>query len=160
YTVSTTTSGTDARVKSLIPNLTLQIGGEEIPSVHTHTIDFTVESGPPLETADVAITFSPGLRLYGKDAEAPSPLHQISCSEISDGVRCTLSPLTPKELNKYQVTLATNQQGPPRIIVANNRLKLLNLEDFLSQSNLKHTWLSTGAISALGIFIAATFLAI
>src|SRR5256885_2010364 len=122
YSVTTTTAGTDVIGKGLIPNLKMQIGKEEISVIHTHAIEFIVQSGPQLDKAEIAITFPPGLRIFGKDEHAPSSsLHKISCSQIDDDLRCIMTPLTPGKLNKYLVILATNQREPSGIITATNK---------------------------------------
>lgn len=133
YGVTTTTAGTDTTVKGLIPNLKMQIGNEEIPVVHTHAIEFVTQSGPQLEQAEIAITFSPGLRVFGMAADAPSPLHTITCSQIPNGVRCIMSPLTLGNLNKYRVTVATNQREPSGIITATNKMELQNADKLVEE---------------------------
>jgi hypothetical protein len=132
YVMTTTTAGTDARVKSLIPNLKLQIGEEEIAVVHTHTIDFTTQSGPHLNSAEIAITFPPGMRIYGTTTEDPSPLHHISCTQITNGFRCTLAPISTKSLNKYRLIIASNQKEEANIITSTDGLSLRKLEEILS----------------------------
>jgi len=70
----------------------LQIGIEEVPVIHTHTVEFRV-ADDYVDTADVAILFPRKMRLFGSiSAEAPSPLQKISCTVIDEGARCTMGP--------------------------------------------------------------------
>jgi hypothetical protein len=134
YAITTTTAGTDTRVKNLIPNLKLQIGEEEISVVHTHTIDFTAQSGPHLNSAEIAVTFPPGMRIYGTTTEDPSPLHHISCTQITNGFRCTLAPISTKSLNKYRLIIASNQKEEANIITSTDGLSIRKLEEVLSSN--------------------------
>jgi len=135
YTMTTTTAGTDTRVKNLIPNLKLQIGEEEISVVHTHTIDFTAQSGPHLNSAEIAVTFPPGMRVYGATTEDPSPLHHIACTQITNGFRCTLAPISTKSLNKYRLIIASNQKEEATIITSTDGLSLQSLDEVLSNKD-------------------------
>jgi hypothetical protein len=137
YAITTTTAGTDTRVKSLIPNLKLQIGEEEISVVHTHTIEFTAQSGSHLNSAEIAVTFPPGMRIYGTTTEDPSPLHHISCTQITNGFRCTLAPVSTKSPNKYRLIIASNQKEEANMITSTDGLSLQKLEDVLSTNTNK-----------------------
>jgi hypothetical protein len=155
YAITTTTAGTDARVKSLIPNLKLQIGEEEISVVHTHTIDFTAQSGPHLNSAEIAVIFPPGMRIYGTTTEDPSPLHRISCTQITNGFRCTLAPISTQPPNKYRLIIASNQKEEANIITSTAGLSLQKPEEILSTNKyyneLLYSIISFSFIISLGL---------
>lgn len=135
YSVSTTTVGTDATVKNLIPELRLQIAGEDIPVVYTHAVEFKTNDGPYLESAEVAITFPKPVRIFGMTAESPSALHRISCSQLTEGTRCTMSPVSVNPPNAYRVTIATNQKQASSVITVTKGLVLSRIEDVLARQS-------------------------
>jgi len=153
YATTTTTAGTDPQVKNLIPNLRLQIGEEEISVVYTHTIDFTAQSGPHLNSAEIAVIFPGGMRTYGTTTEDPSPLHHISCTPITNGFRCTLAPISTKSLNKYRLIIASDRNDEAKIITSTDGLSLQKLEDVLS-SNRSYGDLFFDTIQTVFIFLS------
>jgi hypothetical protein len=112
YNSSATMTGGQS-VKSTIPQLRLQIGKEEIPVVYSHSVEVSFVRGPYVDTATLALTFSPDTRIFGYAAEAPSPVHRISCVAISGGTKCELSPLNAADAGKYRITLATDKDTTP-----------------------------------------------
>src|SRR5438876_1034673 len=58
YSVTTTSLGTGADTKSVLPNLKLILGDKVLPVVYTHTVELRHDSGPELDHARVGITLS------------------------------------------------------------------------------------------------------
>jgi|ERR1700722_6148521 len=54
YNVTTISLGADPTTKNLVPNLKIQVGGENVPVMHTHTIEFNVPRESYVDSADVA----------------------------------------------------------------------------------------------------------
>src|SRR5258708_5196995 len=109
---------------SLIPNLRVQIGAEPIKALYAHTVEFGVPRGPHIDNVDVAITFPNRVRIYGKSVEAPSRVHSITCSELEDGLRCTMSPIAPGLPRNYRIVIATDEKQPPSILTATKDVEL------------------------------------
>src|ERR1700722_2037010 len=57
YNVTTISLGADPTTKNLVPNLKIQVGGENVPVMHTHTIEFNVPRESYVDSADVALCF-------------------------------------------------------------------------------------------------------
>lgn len=137
YNVVNTSTGS-ATTKSLIPNLKLQIGNEDVSFMSTHTIDLVVQSGPQVETARIAVRFADPfhagvtkLRIYGLGAQAPSPLHHMDCSPGVDSVQCEIGPLTPGSHDKFRLSIATNEPHPEEVFTTTNRVELMKIEDYV-----------------------------
>jgi hypothetical protein len=133
YNISTTTVGAGPEVKSLVPGLKIQIGNREIPIFYVDAIDFSVQGGPGQDSAEIAILFPGGTQILGTSAQAPTPLHKMSCSLFPNGVdtHCTFGPLNPGKLDKFWFQVATDQIGPIRVITAQNKLQLVALDEFV-----------------------------
>jgi hypothetical protein len=129
YNTSATMTGGQS-VKSTIPQLRLQIGKEEIPVVYSHSVEVSFVRGPYVDTATLALTFSPDTRIFGYTAEAPSPVHRISCAAISGGTKCELSPLNAADAGKYRITLVTDKDTAPTVVTSTKNIKLYRLEQF------------------------------
>src|SRR6185436_18288625 len=56
YVATTTSTGADSAVRSLVPNLSLRIGDEVISSMHTHVVELFVR-GAYLESAPLGVVF-------------------------------------------------------------------------------------------------------
>ncbi len=141
YRVTTTSIGADSSIKSLIPNLKLQVDGKDVSVVHTHTIEFAPQRGPFVDGVEVAITFrQPSVQIYGMTAEAPSRAHTASCARLSDGARCKFSPISAR--SAFRVSFGSNQPTPPTIDMAIRGVELLKLDDFLAQE-ANRSWIST-----------------
>lgn len=162
YNAATSSAGPNAKVKSVVPNLKLQIGNEDIDSLYTHSIDFSAKSGPQAASVTLAITFPNPLKIYGWSAHAPSGLHNIACSDMPDGLKCTLGPLSTHGPNKFAVIIATNQPSTERIFTTDDHVTLSSVDAFslgLAQrvANLRTaglTSLTAAVISLIAIVYA------
>lgn len=137
YAISTTTLGADATVKGLIPDLRIQIGGDEIPVVHTHTISIEAQEGPYLESADVAVMFDAPIRVFGKlVAEAPSPLQKIDCTDVdrNGSITCKLSRLATKK-GQYRIAIATDRKNPPKVVMVARNADAIRADVYLANAS-------------------------
>jgi len=137
YSITSTSIGADVTVKSVIPNLKISVGDEEIGAVHIHVIELTAQSGPYVDQLPIAIVFPHvSLRVFG-DAQvvAPSPEHKINCKEqIENGRRCVLAPVDAKNgANKYRIVIATNSADGPTLVSAVQNVKLLSSQEFIER---------------------------
>jgi hypothetical protein len=128
YTVNTTTLGADSTIRSLLPDLKIRIGSEEISIIHIHSFDLTVQSGPFADQVTIGIEFPLKVRLFAVSADAPT-LHHISCSNLQNGrgIQCDLGPLTPLK-TVFHVALAADQKQAPTVITATRNLELVKAE--------------------------------
>ena len=152
--VSTTLASPDAATS--IPNLTVQVGNEKVTALYAHTVTFSCPEGPFAERGDIAITFRSKVKIYGQVAEAPSPLHAISCSRLTDGVRCYMAPISPDTGNstEYRVTISTNESAAPRVELVGKNIKLVTRERYLADQS----WpLNRRLFSILGALAAGIF---
>jgi hypothetical protein len=118
---------TGADVTGLVPNLKLQVGNETLPVINIYAIEIGVKSGPYVDSADIAIVFPANIRFLSKvSAEAPSPVHHISCKPLSNGVECTISPL--KQSVGYRVLIATTETRAPKTFIAARNVELENID--------------------------------
>jgi hypothetical protein len=132
YTVATTTLGADPTVKGLLPNLKIHIGDEEVPIIHTHSLEFRVQSGPFLDSAEIAIAFPVDIRVYGKIlSEAPSSLHHISCKPLTNGTHCSMSPFALGR-GSFRVAMATDSKDAPTAVVLAKGVELVKAEAYLA----------------------------
>jgi hypothetical protein len=65
YTVTTVSLGADVTIKNLVPNLKIQVGGEEVPVMHTHTVEFSVPQDSYIDSVEIALTFPTNVLLFG-----------------------------------------------------------------------------------------------
>lgn len=136
YNIITTTLGADPTLKNLLPDLTIQIGSDEVPVIHTHTVDLTSPSGPQSDSLNVNIYFSSDMHFFGRPlAEAPSPAYQISCSDMPRGINCRLSSIKPGA-GRYRVTMATDQKQPPNVDNADKGIKLIKAEAYVPATEM------------------------
>src|ERR1035438_10327102 len=149
YTVTTTTLGANLTVKGLIPNLKVQIGDEEVPVIHTHTLEFGTQSGPFAESAEILIKFPTDVRIFGRImAEVPSSLHHMSCRPLSNGTQCTMGPFALGK-GTFRVALATDHQTPPTAFIVARGVDLLKAEGFLASSDSDRTQLLWSALASM-----------
>jgi hypothetical protein len=143
YAVTSTSLGADATVKGLIPNLKLQIGTEEIPVVHTHSIGLSVPEGEFLDQAEVVLSFRSPVRVYGSIlTEAPSLAQRIECKQhkidpndrLILGLRCTLSPLKPGT-GSFIIVISTDSERPPRLDMAVRNAELVSTDAYLARTH-------------------------
>jgi hypothetical protein len=118
YAINTTTLASPGAA-TIIPNLKLEIGSETIKALYAHAIDLSWAKGQFVDSVEAALTFPHPVRIYGTTANAPTKLHEISCIEHLDGVRCSLGPISQPAT--YRITLATDEMTPPIVqVVAKN----------------------------------------
>lgn len=130
YSISTT-SWAAPEARTLIPNIKVQIGNETIKALYAHNIDFGVPRGPFAKSVEVAITFPERIRIYGKSIEAPSKVQTITCEELDDGLRCTMSSLAPGPHGNYRVVIATGEKRAPKVDTVEEGIELRSLAEFL-----------------------------
>lgn len=133
YAITTTSLGT-SEVSSVVPNLKLQIGSENIEALYTHTIELTVAKGPFVDKAEFAITLPTEARIFGMRSDAPSALQSISCGPMPTGSKCTLGPLSSKVSKPFRVAIATNRREWPSIDVVAKNVDLMSSAEYLKQS--------------------------
>ena len=129
------TLGADAATKSLIPTLKLQVGDEAVPVIYTYTVDFVPQSGPPSESLLVALTFSRPIRMFGLNSDVPSVLHHMQCnlSETKIAVICRMEPIVTALPNRFRVTLATDNEGPPTLSSTSTGIELVKSEELIAR---------------------------
>jgi hypothetical protein len=133
YAITTTSLGT-SEVSSVVPNLKIQIGSENIDALYTHTIELTVAKGPFVDKAEFAITLPAEARIFGMRSDAPSALQSISCSAMPTGSKCALGPLSSKVSKPFRVAIATNRREWPSIDVVAKNVDLMSSTEYLKQS--------------------------
>jgi hypothetical protein len=132
YLVSSTSTGTDATAKTLVPNLSLRIGDSAIPAIHTHVISLSRTSGYA-DRAELAVTFNQDIQLFGNSFDAPSPVHAIACNTLPRGVKCVIGPMDGR--GEYRVSLATDSSTPPSLAVAGRDVQLASLAEIASRDD-------------------------
>ncbi len=116
YRVTTTTLGTGPAVRSLVPNLRLRVGDEEVSAISAHTVEISAAQGY-VDRVQAAIVFDKTVQLYGSVITAsPSPLHAASCTQIPTGAKCVLTPLAPGK-GTFRISMATDEQQKPRVVI-------------------------------------------
>jgi hypothetical protein len=162
YTVTTTTIGTDQRVKSLLPDIKIQVGNQELPLIHTHTVELRPQSGPYSDRAEIALVFPPGVHLLSKAVtETASPLHKIGCSDLANGATCQIGPLSPGN-GFFRVSFAaTGTNDSPEVTIVAKGVELAKAEAVLADrgSNRLNTVLSSLG-SPLGLFVLFCILSV
>ncbi len=153
YNVTTTAVRADRAVRSVVPDLKIQVGREEITALYTHNVEFSVPRGPYVDSAEVAVTFRGGhvlwdeflrrtpsevfrgseVRIFGMTAEAPSPVHKIECNRLKDGARCAMGPLSARTQGNFSVILATNQSQKPSVVMTGKGVEFIKSEEFLAR---------------------------
>jgi hypothetical protein len=135
YTVTTTTIGTDQRVKSLLPDIKIQVGNQELPLIHAHTVELRPQSGPYAERAEIALVFPPGVRLLSKAVtETASPLHRVTCNDLVNGATCQIGPLLAGN-GFFRVSFAaTGTNDSPAVTMAAKGVQLAKAEAVLAAS--------------------------
>lgn len=126
-TYSATLASSDA--KSLIPELKVHVNNEPVTTLFSHSLHFTVESGPHVEKANIALIFQEPVTIYGFSATSPSPVQPLGCTKIPGGLNCVFGPLAPR-LDTYRVAIATNQATAPRALVAVKNVELMDDDSF------------------------------
>jgi hypothetical protein len=115
YNLTTTTLGADPTVKSIIPDLKIQIGNKEVAALHTHALQVSTVSGRYVEKADLAIQWNTPVTFYGAiSVEAPSLSHKITCEQHERGATCSLSPMVIGH-GSYRIAMATDQSQLPLV---------------------------------------------
>jgi hypothetical protein len=135
YVISTTTTGADPGVQSLLPKLTLRLGDEPISAINTHAIDIIPTQGYAAE-ASIGIFFAGKPRIFGNSIEPPSPLHQGQCEPLSPGLRCVLMPVDSRQSVPYRIRIATDTSQPPRLSTTDRGIELLTLQDAANRQPL------------------------
>lgn len=125
YSTTSSTLGTDPRVKTLLPDVKIQIGKQELSAVHIHTVEFRTISGPFADAAQVAIVFPPTVSLFNRPVvETSSPLHKMICSTVDHGATCEIKPLL-KGNGLFRVSFAaTGSSDGPNVTMAARAIEL------------------------------------
>jgi len=178
YNVTTTAVRADRAVKSVVPDLKIQVGREEITALYTHNVEFSVPRGSHIDSAGVAVTFGGGhvlwflpgkrsevligseIRVFGMTTEAPSPLHKIECDRLKDGARCAMGPLSAGIRGHFSVILATNQSQKPSVVMTGKGVELIKSEEFLAREARSLRGIFTQAAPYIGGVIGAFAVAI
>ena len=159
YRITTTSLGANAAVKSVVPNLRIQVDGEDVPVVHTHVVEFTTTSGYATEL-ETALVFNHAIRLFGRiGAEAPSPLQRITCKQLEAGAQCTMGPLVEGK-STFRVSLATDEASPPKVMSVAKNVKLVDASVGSASPNVFDRVLSTGGTAAVVVIVAAALLGV
>ncbi len=79
-------------------------------------------------------------------SEAPSPLHQIYCKELSNGAECEMSPLAPGK-GEFRISFATDTQQPPHAVMVAKNVDLTKAEVVPAEGRGGIKWIS-------GLFLA------
>jgi hypothetical protein len=133
YTVSTTSLGT-SEVSSVVPNLKLQIGTENVESIYTHTVELAAVKGPFVDQAEFALTLPSDVRVFGMRTDVPTTLHTITCIQTSGATKCKLGPLSSKVAKPFKVVLATNSRDQPNVELAAKNTDLVTGAEYLRQT--------------------------
>jgi hypothetical protein len=134
YNTTTTTVGAGPEIKSLIPDLRIQINNRDVPIFYVSDISFIAQGGPGADSLRVALLFPEGTRIFGTYEQAPTPLHNISCVPLDKPYNfvCKFGRLNPKSPNnKFRFEVATDQKGPIGITTDANTVTLVSLDDLL-----------------------------
>lgn len=137
YVVTTTTTGTDATTKSLVPGLSLRIGTQDIPAIYTHVVSISRTSGYA-DSVDLAATFKQQVTVFGSAFDAPSPVHHIVCEMIPTGTKCKLGPLDGQ--GEFRLSLATDNPTAPSLTVAGRDVQLAQLSDAIARLDRAAPW--------------------
>lgn len=153
-------------LKITIPESALGTGDpEEISVVYTHTVSLIPRSGPRVTDGRAAAYFDSEARLFGFQAEGPSPLHKITCevvtqddqAEVGGGVICAVSPLVP-ESGSYRIALATDHEGPPTVALDAPGARLIRAEDAPESGQIAAQWWLALVVAGTGfMFVLVDF---
>lgn len=138
YTITSTTLGADQRVKSLIPDIKIQVGNQDIPIVHTHTVEFRVQGGPYAERAEMAVVFPQNVRLLSKPLiETASPVHHMSCEDqVQNSIVCHIDPLKADD-GFFRISFAaTGANTSPTLSMAAKGVELAKVEEILADRDI------------------------
>jgi hypothetical protein len=157
--VSTITIANPQTAGSLIPDLKVQVGNEVIGSLYALTVTFDVVSGPYVDGADVAITFTSAPHIYGKPVtSAPSPLHSIACTPIENGLRCRMSPLKVNSGGPFRVSIATDKPDQPKVDIVAKDVQLATVGEITAQKSRFTQYVPfLGALAAALAGLTVTF---
>jgi hypothetical protein len=143
YSVNTATLAASGQSAG-IPNLKVAIGDVPISALYAHSIELRCVKGRFIKSVDVAVRFPRDLKIYGLNTEVPNSLHEIACTNVPRGVRCTLTPISPGVSDGYRVTLATDEAEPPVVEMAADSVELLSVDRFVSSQVWSLRTLFTG----------------
>jgi len=137
YNVSTTALGS-SEAASVVPNLKIQLGSENITSLYTHTIDLIVPKGPFVDQADFAVTLPAGTHIYGTRTVSPNSVQGITCTPITDGLKCRIGPLSANMAKPFRVIVASDRGEQPGVELTAKNLELLSNREYLDRG--KSPW--------------------
>jgi hypothetical protein len=135
YSIATTPFGS-SEAASVVPNLKIQLGNENITSLFTHTIDFNVPKGPFIDQVDFAVTFPAGARVFGTRAVSPTSVQSIACTPIIDGLKCRIGPLSANATKPFRVIVANDRGEPPGVELTAKNVELLSSTEYLNKGKL------------------------
>jgi hypothetical protein len=100
-----------------------------------HTIEFSVQSGPQLDSADIGLSFSGQPRISGTRAYVQDQLHEVSCVQPStNGVRCKATKLNPGF--DFNIAMRTTDNSPPALDASTSpQLHLVPIEQYLKETS-------------------------
>jgi hypothetical protein len=119
---------------SVVPDLRIQIGNEQIKSLYTHTIELSVAKGPYIDSIDIAITLPDDVRLFGTKTVSPSPLHTLDCSNIKTGLRCRLGPLSQGITKPFRIVIAADKEISPHVDATAKNVELVSGIDYIARA--------------------------
>ena len=111
--------GIDDSLRTLLPDAKFSIGDKDV-SFYKLTLDFLVQSGPRVESADIYVTFpkkndNSDIRFYKLKPET-FPGFRIDCTTESYGVHCKdVGPLDPVKHHIFRLSIVTDQPHPDEI---------------------------------------------
>jgi hypothetical protein len=149
----TTTSLEAESASSVIPNLQIHIGTEEVRAIHSHNISLIHKSGPYVEEVEIAIIFPVVVRFFGNvRTETPDILHELKCSDFQQGVRCKVKPLRPRS-EAYRITIATNEKMAPEVRTIAKNVELVKAQTVVTRATTAEP--RSGILSLVAGFIAS-----
>jgi hypothetical protein len=138
----------------LIPDLKVLIDGSPIQALYAYNVELLPRQGPYVDQAEVALSFSSPVRIYGIHAESPSDLHHLNCSGLSPGsktdvqlpnltreissVQCTIRPILfqGSDTHPFRVTIATDKSEVPHVLAVAKNLDLQPADQFSQKDPL------------------------
>jgi len=133
YSIATTQTGADSALKSVVPNLQIKIGNEDVPVIYNHLIELNHVRGQYIDAAEVAIIFQPGVRVFGFRADSPSPVHSSTCRQSPATLICRVAPLNTGA--KYQIDIATDSAAVPSVLTAARDMAVIPLDMFVLEES-------------------------
>lgn len=158
YSITTTGTGSDPAANSVVPNLSVRIGDKSVPAIYTHVVTLTRNSGY-IDTVNIAVQIPHSNEIFGTSATAPSPVHNIQCTNLSDGLKCNMGPIDGR--GEYKIVIASSSKELPVLSVAGKNISVVTSQDL---ANEETAWtnplnLSFVVVSVLSLFLFVSHIA-